>query len=278
MQKLNKLLHIVYIVAVPFLVYNLADNLRFIVRLPPVQMAVCLGLSGILCFLFGKFKFKNELPLGLMLAGLMLMCYGFALTYHMFYQIPERVLICCMIFLIGRYVYKVISIKQSFTIKKSNQFFKEAFMVLFLIVALPKITSQIFVAITPQCDDNLGNEVMIDYIKGYAEIHKDEENPLRVANIAWRQFVNESTELRSLYFFQLTVCGVISLILFYLACTLSSPIIAAACVVSAIIMMFGLSVGAGGIVLHYGMIMDVMFILLGLFMVVRHLYQQSKNK
>jgi hypothetical protein len=163
-----------------------------------------------------------------------------------------------------------------------NKLFKECLIALALIVAVPKAI--LFVAQTIQIDTDkiFSQKDYEDFIVSYCNNHPDDANRGDSADRAWRisrshvksceQYNNAVT---SNYFIQLIIGQAAFLTLIYLGCTLGSPVIASACIVSSGITYVMFLDGMGGIALWYGMMIELISACIALFFILRFLRRNS---
>lgn len=162
-----------------------------------------------------------------------------------------------------------------------NKLFKECLVALVLIIAVPKVI--LFAVQAIQTDATTFEKQYDDFISSYNSSHPDANLELD-AEIAWRNselFPTNSQEYKKAlvfnYFERLIIFQAAFIVLIYLGCTLASPIIAAACIMSAGITYYLSLSGMSGIWLWYGMIIEFICTCIGLFFLLRFLYRQSRK-
>lgn len=274
---------VLYILAVPFLIWNLSSCLQTILVISAgftfLQMALPVGMIGVILITIGYLKCKKELSLGLILAGLILVSEALLriFSHSSCVQVILYGTVCLFLFLIGQYLYQNILIQQKFTKKTVQSFMKNILICLFIVFAILKIISFTLKSITVDTWQDEQSDVYVDFIKGYQAIHPESEKPRFDAYFAWQKMMTENSLFYSRYFLNLSVCGFISVVSIYLGCTISSPVIACACILIGMIV-YTHQMGMSGIVLQYGNMIQTKFILVALLFLLRYLYRQSKKQ
>ncbi len=278
----NNIFQLAYILAVPFLIYNFVSCLQTVLTMSAgftfLQMAVPVGVFGVILLAFGGYlKFEKELSLGLTLAGLVLVCGSLLRIFSKSVFVQIIIYGTIFLFLIGQYLYQNILIGQKFTKQVIQSFIKNALIFFLVIVAVSKITSFVFQSVTFDLLQDDNSDIYVDFIKGYEAIHPESANPRMDGYLAWKKFIDEHTQLYSSYFLNVSLCGIFSVLAFYLGCSLSSPVIATAFMMSGI-MVYINQPGMGGLALQYGSMISMMYFLLALIFLLHYFYRQSNKQ
>ncbi len=277
----NSFCQILYILAVPFLIWNFFSCLQTILaismELSFLQMALPMSIVGAILVLFGYFKCDKELSLGLILSGFVLVCQAILKIFARSGFVLVMICGAGCLFLIARYLYQDLWMGKKITKQNMKIFFKSLLIFLLVIFCVLKVTSYAMESMLPSQANEDNSEIYIDFVKGYAAIHPEIERPTTVANLAWQKFIKDEAAFYSSYFFTVSLCGIVSVVFTYLGCSLSSPVLACACIASGI-MVYSYQPGAGDIVLQYGSMIQIMYILVALLFLLPYLYRQSNKQ
>jgi hypothetical protein len=163
-----------------------------------------------------------------------------------------------------------------------NKLLKECLIACILIVIVPQAI--LFIVKTIQTDETKFENQYFDFIKSYMHSHAESINPELNAEIAWRKselYTTSNHEYQNVivinYFKQLIIQQIALLVLIYLGCVATSSIIAAACIISALLTYLLLPAGMGGLLLWYGIIIEFICACIALSFLLKFLYRQSKK-
>ncbi len=277
----NSFCQIVYILAVPFLIWNFFSCLQTILaismELSFLQMALPMSIVGVILVLFGYFKCDKELSLGLILSGFVLVCQAILKIFARSGFVLVMICGAGCLFLIARYLYQDLWMGKKITKQNMKIFFKSLLIFLLVIFCVLKVTSYSLEFMLPSQANADNSEIYIDFVKGYAAIHPEIEKPTTVAKLAWQKFIKDEAAFYSSYFFTVSLSGMLSVLSFYLGCSVSSPVVACACIASGMTI-YMYQMGMNGMALHYGCMIEMMYFLLALVFVLQYLYRKSKKQ